>query len=253
MQAASIMRRDVMLQGVSCQARGFARLEGTPERMSLSLQAMHLPLERPLRLLLLCGGEDGTAQDLGLMQVSAQGGAVMHHSGLAISCWEAIVIAADWPDAQLVAIGTLRSCSQQALQRALSHYLSLPREDSLPAPVQEEPSAPAQPQHPDTLQRLNYLHWPACFSDLRRHFVTQTPCAPFDAPGWRFVRVSLTADAPAAWGYLGRHATHGAVDAICWAIPGQREAPPSALHGYRWVPARHGEGYFITLRTVKDA
>lgn len=72
---------------------------------------------------------------------------------------------------------------------------------------------------------------------------------PFDALGWRFVRVPLAGGA----GYfaLGVQARGGEVAKLCYAVPGSNEQPPpAALTGYRWQQGLAGVGYWTLWQKV---
>ncbi|MBQ8202164.1 MAG: hypothetical protein IJZ74_10425 [Clostridia bacterium] len=261
MQATPVARNYIMLKPVHGAAHGFCRAEEADGQLHLTLRASGLTADLPVRALLLCGGEDGAALNLGLLTVSAQGQSTRHCAvRTTLHCWDALALAADWPHGQLIAAGMLTqpaACAVWQLQQAASRFLSVPQEDSRPAPVlpppeKTPPPRQSRPSPQSGLTQLNELRWPDCFAALRPYFETLPPCAPFDAPGWRFVRVDLPQGAPAGWCYLGVRPVCGQAEEICWAVPGCRNAPPPALQGYRWFTSPRGDGYWIALQTTAD-
>ena len=73
---------------------------------------------------------------------------------------------------------------------------------------------------------------------------------PFDAPGWRFVRVPL-AGGEKGYFALGVRVQNGRVTRLCYAVPGDNETPPPAsLTGYRWQQGLAGVGYWTLWQGV---
>lgn len=138
-----IDRAYVMLRPVQGEGGGFARLERQQGRCRVTLRACGLP-DAPVRAMLIAGEEPGSAVlDLGLMRPLAPGRAALctkelpWHGG-----WHTLVLAADWPGAQVLFAGQVKSpapplCQAQA---AVARYLSLPA-----------PDAPAAPERPTVL------------------------------------------------------------------------------------------------------
>ena len=82
---------------------------------------------------------------------------------------------------------------------------------------------------------LPALVWPEAAAHLKAYFETQAPFAPFDAPGWRFVRVpSPLRGVP--YCAVGVHAQDARVTQVAYAVPGS--------------PQQAGQGYWTLWRTV---
>lgn len=265
MESSLIDRHYVMLKPVQEEGNGFARLEEQGGRVSLLLRAQGLPSGQMVRALLVCGGRDGAALNLGLVAASRQGEGRLEGSisvPTTLARWDALVLATDWPEGRLLASGGISgmpACSNAALQEAVSHFLSVPQADSRPAPVEPPEDAASvveNKQHPPAqppLFALTGLHWPHAFVHLKPYFDRLLPCSPFEAPGWRFVRIELQADAPAPWCLLGRQTAGSEVQQICWAVPGRQEQCPAELHGYRWIAGREGDGFWILLQSAESS
>ncbi len=98
------------------------------------------------------------------------------------------------------------------------------------------------------LGALPTLHWPQEVRQLKQYFDTMEPFMPFDAPGWRFVRVPLSGGDAFA---LGVQIRGGAVAGLCYAVPGDKnQPPPPALTGYRWQQGLAGVGYWTLWQRV---
>ncbi len=96
---------------------------------------------------------------------------------------------------------------------------------------------------------LPALVWPEAAAHLKAYFETQAPFAPFDAPGWRFVRVpSPLRGVP--YCAVGVHAQDARVTQVAYAVPGSPQQAPAALPGYRYQVGRTGQGYWTLWRTV---
>ena len=99
--------------------------------------------------------------------------------------------------------------------------------------------------------RLQPLQWPEGLAELRACFEELPPSAPFDAPGWRFVRVPLGQDGPAPYCEVGIRTEGCRITQAAYALPGQQEQPlPGALQGYRWEQGRHGQGYWVLRQAL---
>lgn len=96
---------------------------------------------------------------------------------------------------------------------------------------------------------LPALVWPEAAAHLKAYFDTQTPFAPFDAPGWRFVRVpSPLRGVP--YCAVGVQAQDARVTQVAYAVPGSPQQAPAALPGYRYQIGRAGQGYWTLWRKV---
>lgn len=133
-----------------------------------------------------------------------------------------------------------------------------------PAAMAQPVSSSAPPLRPERLEEyflrpagegaptdeLPALVWPPAAAELRVYFETLTPIAPFDAPGWRFVRVpSPLRGVP--YCAVGYHAQDCRVTQVVYAVPGTPHRAPAALPGYRYQVGRGGEGYWTLWRRVE--
>lgn len=114
---------------------------------------------------------------------------------------------------------------------------------------QEEAYSLRAPTRGEPVDELPFLHWPKGTEEIRAYFDALPPIAPFEAAGWRFVR--LPSPLPGvAYCALGRYAAADRVTRLCYALPGVPQRPPTALPGYRYRPAKGGMGYWIAEREV---
>ena len=146
MQKTPFQRMYILLRPAGGQATGFARMECQRGRGRLSIHASGLP-ERPVRALLLSGDvHSGAVLDLGLMHPMGgqQAALCRDHIGLQ-GGYQALVLATDWPDAELLLYGWLRGrpcCTLWQMQESVQRYLAYPAADSAPAPVEYEEKQP---------------------------------------------------------------------------------------------------------------
>lgn len=122
--------------------------------------------------------------------------------------------------------------------------------------VPPPPAAPEGPSYPlrtpgsgEGVDALPALSWPGEAAGLRPYFDSLPPAAPFDAPGWRFVR----APSPlreAIYCYVGYWAQDGRVARVAYALPGTPYRPPEGASGYRYQMGRRGQGYWTLWRRV---
>lgn len=277
MRSVPLTRQYVMLRPVGCHASGFARLEVCRGRGVATVHASALPEVDTLRTLLLSGGErDGCVLDLGLMTVTPSHMGTLHRENLpltALQGYDAVALTTDWPDPEIRLCGFLSEpprCTLWQLQEALRRYLTVPCGDMTPTPPMELPDPPAPPLEPspvratlmrgeaggsalpeDSVLRLKPLRWPDSVRELREYFETLAPCAPFYAPGWRFVRVPLAAGSPSEYGMVGVHAAGHTVDRAAYALPGAQDVlPPGGLQGYAWQQGRDGQGYWLLIQNA---
>lgn len=276
MRSTPLTRQYVMLAPVDCHATGFARLEVCRNRGLVTVHASSLPACDTLRTVLLSGhSADSAVLDLGLMTVTPSHIGTLHRENLpltALQGYDALLLTTDWPDPQIKLCGFLSKpprCTLWQLQEALRRYLTVPCGDMTPTPALNIPNPPAPPLEPaiprsslmidfpaeettlatDSVLRLSSVRWPDSVNDLREYFDTLMPCAPFEAPGWRFVRVPLKAGSPAEYGVVGVHVSGHAIDRTAYALPGRQDVlPPGGLQGYSWQPGRDGQGYWLLIQ-----
>lgn len=119
-----------VLRGVRSQTQSVVRTQPLPEGVQLFLRAEGLPVDKPLRLLLVSSGEEGAALDLGEVVVSAQGAAGVCglFAELELRLWDAAVLAEDWPSGRLVAAAWLWASTGPVwrLAAAAAQYLNVP-------------------------------------------------------------------------------------------------------------------------------
>lgn len=99
------------------------------------------------------------------------------------------------------------------------------------------------------VDRLRPLEWPTKWRELAPHFQNRMPVAPFNAPGWRFVRVPMTRGGSFV---VGMRWQDNRVQRIAYAVPGIRnQPPPKELARYRWQQGRDGQGYWVLWQEAK--
>ncbi len=115
-----------------------------------------------------------------------------------------------------------------------------------PAPDTESHDALRPVSNAPPADTLPTLIWPEAAAHLKPYFETLPPFMPFDAPGWRFVRVPspLRGVAYCAVGIFARDAR---IEQVVYAVPGTAQRAPAMLPGYRYQMGRSGQGYW-TLR-----
>ncbi|MDD3409639.1 MAG: hypothetical protein PHY12_02400 [Eubacteriales bacterium] len=118
-------------------------------------------------------------------------------------------------------------------------------------PPQDAPAPPpARAPRGRPVDRLRPACWPDRLRGLEQYFAAYRPFAPFDAPGWRFVRVPMGGGGCFA---VGRLALGGEVRQIAYALPGGRDQPPPPeLSAYRYVRGRDGQGYWAYWQDARD-
>ncbi|MGN0779121.1 MAG: hypothetical protein ACI4MJ_08245 [Aristaeellaceae bacterium] len=270
MQKAAFRRQYVILRPTQGCAGGFARLESHQGRGCITIQVNQVE-EPALRALLMGGtGPDAALLDLGVMPITAQGRGAMYRDGLTAEytgC-HTLLICRDWPEPHVLLCGYLTAapaCPLQTMQESVADYLAVPAGDTvLPAAAPPAPAAKAETMlcrlspPSEALQgcvlRLPHLLWPAPLAELAGYFTQYPPCAPFDAPGWRFVRVPLAHSSPAPWCEVGIHIRGHRVLEAAYALPGEASEPaPAALPGCRWMDGRHAQGYWVARSGEMDA
>ncbi|NLV59291.1 MAG: hypothetical protein GXY67_11090 [Clostridiales bacterium] len=101
------------------------------------------------------------------------------------------------------------------------------------------------------VDRLRPVRWPAQWRELSHYFDEYPSFAPFDMPGWRFVRVPMKRSGSFV---LGRMCLDGKVQRVIYAVPGRRnQPPPKEFARYRWQQGRDGQGYWTLWQQVKGA
>lgn len=116
---------------------------------------------------------------------------------------------------------------------------------------EESPESALTPKTPGAapVDRLRPLRWPIRWQQLAHYFEQYPPFAPFDLPGWRFVRVPMARGGSFA---VGRLCQEDRVQRVAYAVPGQRnQPPPKEFARYRWHPGRDGQGYWVLWQQVK--
>lgn len=233
MHRTSFNRMYIILRAVNGHAAGFARLESQRGRGRISVHANNLP-EGPVRVMLLSGDEKtGAILDLGLMHPTAAQQAALSRDDVALhGSYHTLLLASDWPHAQLLLYGWLNntsSCTLWQMQEAVRHYLAVPAGDSPPAPV----DIPQEQIRPSVLA-LQPIAWPEEVAELQPYFGTQPLSAPLNRPGWRFVRVPLQGQ-PAGYCDVGIRVLDHRVTEVLYALP---QNP--GLQGYQQENGRYG-------------
>ena len=247
MQTAPFIRRYIMLRPVQGAGSGFVRTEGPPGRCRLTLRASCLP-EGAVRALLLSGdAEGGAVLDLGLLTPVARGQAGLCRDIVSLQGgYHTLALCTDWPEGTVLMTAALRPspCGLSQVQRAVQRHLSVPGPPGgTPLP---EPPVRSRP-----VLTLPALQWPDSLEALRGYFGTLLPSAPFDEPGWRFVRVPLDSGGPAPFCEVGVRVEGRRITEAAYALPGQRDRPlPRSLQGYHWQAGRHGQGYWVLRHTI---
>lgn len=126
--------------------------------------------------------------------------------------------------------------------------------EATPEPVFEPAaSRTPNPSNAPPIDGLQPVYWPRPVSDLKVYFDTLPPFAPFDAPGWRFVKVSLPGRSPAPFCAVGIKVQGHTVSEVAYALPGrQGTLPPPGLKGYRWQMGRQGQGYWTLWQAISQ-
>lgn len=250
------------------KAGGHARLEQRGTRIQMSLFVHGLEGRQQLRTLLFSSPDpSGAVVDLGSFETGSGGQGSLTRAGVCLpgsatlSDCCALTVCMDWPDKRLVLAATLNGnhlFSGWTLQDAVDRYLTVPVQPP-PAvaptvqptkepPADEKASVPVSPAPLPKLDDLAPLLWPEALNDLKPYFELLPPCAPFDAPGWRFVRAPLPAGGPGPACYIGIHALDGRVRQAAYALPATGRVPPEGLESYRFETGRHQKSYWV-LRT----
>jgi len=121
------------------------------------------------------------------------------------------------------------------------------------APSREEPPLSYSLRSPGTgeaVDALPTLIWPENTKGMEIYFSSLSPFAPFDLPGWRFVRAPSPVK-ECAYCALGYTADGGRVKKIAYALPGVPFYPPANLSGYRYHPGRTGQGYWVAVQEAE--
>jgi len=263
----------LILRPARGKAGGHARLEqrGAPIQMSLFLHGLEGRCR--LRVLLLSSPEpQGAVIDLGTLETNPHGQGALAVTGVRLpgsaplSSCHTLAVCMDWPDNQLVMAASIGECapaSRWDIQAAVDRYLSVPVSTPEPPPEEspqlsdvqeEEKTLPPEknvlpcPVFCPGLDDLRPLLWPEPLKDLKPYFDLMPPCAPFDAPGWRFVRAPLPKGGPGPVCYIGVRPLDGCVTEAAYALPAVGCTPPEGLESYRLETGRHQKRYWV-LRT----
>lgn len=122
----------VVLRGVRNELQGFVRLTEDAEALRVTLRAEGVPECGALRLLLLSGGEEGAAFDLGRMDAPREGSAALTRTFAPadLRLWDAVALAEDWPSGRLAAVGWLGGGEGPVwrLAEAAARFLAVPVE-----------------------------------------------------------------------------------------------------------------------------
>ena len=221
---SAVARRYILLRSREGNHAGYARLEVRHGRGTVALRMAVPGGKEAVRILLLAGdAETGSVLDLGVSPLDGEGRGQCYRDNLPLpggfKLYHTLAVVSDWPTPALLLHGPLgaRTPPLWQLEDAVTRYLAVPveRPASRPDAARPTPSASPAPA-PDasarcwkpplppsvrprlTVGALPVLRWPKGLAELPGWFASLPPAAPFDAPGWRFVEVSLAADAPAA-------------------------------------------------------
>ncbi len=120
-------------------------------------------------------------------------------------------------------------------------------EDALRQNLFPQPHTPgARP-----VDTLRPVRWPLQWRQLGPFFDQYPSFAPFDMPGWRFVRVPMHRGGSFV---VGRMCQEDRVHRVLYALPGQRnQPPPKEFARYRWQQGQDGQGYWALWQQVKAA
>ena len=123
-----------------------------------------------------------------------------------------------------------------------------------PPPDEEQPEPAYQMREQSgeaPVDDLPELRWPEEARSLKPFFEAHVPFAPFDAPGWRFIRLPSPLRGVPFYA-VGVRLTRDAVTQLAWAVPGSPLAAPAALPGYRYQQGWGGQGYWTMWKTLRD-
>ncbi len=272
-------RMYIMLHPKKGNCSGHARLTQKGMRAAISLSISNLD-KKPYRAMLLSQAPASAIVDLGSLLVSGLGqGRLAQDSfalpnGTTLNEFRCLIICTDWPDTQVYAAGAVQGQTLMPLwqmQEAVQNYLAVPpKEEAKPAPepiVEPGPEIASPPeQKPEPAEEIIYqpmetdaipldalppVYWPNAIEELKIYFDTLMPFAPFENPGWRFVKVPLEGPAPASYCAIGIYIEDYKVTKVLYALPGiQGTLPPPGLKGYRFQTGRHGQGYWTLAQNA---
>lgn len=165
LQAAKFQRLYILLRPCSKGGGGYARFEQARGKYTLTVNAHGFsPSEEGIRVLLAARDEGGGAAvcDLGPLPISPKGQSSLRREvsaapgGLPLSDYSALCIARDWPNPELLLMGSLEErnpLSAYLIGETICRYLSVPAKSESAASLEEgaasQPvSAPVPPAIP---------------------------------------------------------------------------------------------------------
>lgn len=132
-----------------------------------------------------------------------------------------------------------------SLDESEAPMASFSKKETLFSPAPESPP-PLDPDERPWVDALAPLYWPREIAELKIYFDLLPPCAPFDAPGWRFVKAPLPKGGPGPVCYIGIRPQGMAVAQTAYALPGSPQAgPPPGLENYTFETGRLSQGYWV--------
>ena len=192
-----------------------------------------------------------------------------------------LALCLDWPQSKLVLAAPLNPTQPAVpwmVQQAVSRYLAVPVQTPEAADKEEPPVPPTPPKEPTEflaviprapapqdlsqpaceplqasadssplpwLDALMPLYWPESLRELKLYFDLLTPCAPFPAPGWRFVKAPLPHGGPGPFCYVGVTAQGNWITQAAYALPAQDGLLPAGLEGWELQTAPNRKNYWV--------
>ena len=260
----------------NCSGHGCLSQKGS--RATISLTINHSGAE-PLRGLLLSKPPANAFIDLGKIALSPSGRGHLAQdtfilpNNTTLEAFRCLLICSDWPEAVIFAAGALSGQPLPPLwqlQKLVTAHFAVPpmqeknspekeatpqSEAPLVPPTDTKPAPISVTPIPDSraimLSALPPLYWPDSLKALKIYFDSLPPFAPFDAPGWRFVKVKLQDNIPAPYCAVGIYAKDYSVQKVAYALPAiHGSLPPVELRGYHFETGRHGQGYWTLTQSI---